>query len=95
MSIEETLEALEHGDAVEVRWLDACKVYDVRESEIDDNETFTSYQRVLGYFHGVIIDRVYKERYLILIFDKKKGKKHNIISIPVNCVMKITIIRGD
>lgn len=87
-NIPEILENVEMGDIIRVKWLDACKVTNVDEDRISENKVFATYKQHTGAFFAVKLDKLYKQRFLILRCVQTNGLS-TIVSIPIVCIMKI------
>ena len=83
------LYGLMQGDLIEVKWLDACKTYNVKKLE---NKAFATYKVARGYFWTLKRDKLWGEAYLILYKDEGFNTR-TIISIPLSTVVKVVKIK--
>jgi len=85
-----TLYRLREGDLIEVKWLDACKVTNVKRLQ---NKVYATYKKVVGYFWCILNDKLYGQEYLILYTEETDFNKRTIVSIPVAVVMNVQVLR--
>jgi len=86
--VEEALSIVREGDIIEVHFVDACRVRNVRKLI---NKAYATYKKVIGRFWCIKLDKLYGAEFLIMWDTLTDFERRDIISIPLCTVYKITI----
>ena len=92
--IHEKVAAIQVGDFIEIKFLDACECKNVKRHQIT-NKVYATYKRVKGEVIGIKLDMVYGQPYLILMKPDGFGELIDIVSVPLSTVVNVYWLKYD